>query len=203
MAHGELHAALRSIIALMGFTVGALVGAIIVERDSKPTEWPAAVTCALALETVMLATFAAIYSVSGNERATGVTQLLIVLSAIAMGIQSAAVRRLGVPGIATTYITGTITSLMVDLLGWLRSMAAPIPTPNPAAGVVEKTPSLPWEQRVGLLAGVVVLYCFGALGGGLLQARAPRLVTLLPLAALLLVVVNASIRQHQDRRANL
>jgi hypothetical protein len=36
---------------------------------------------------------------------------LIVLPTLAMGIQSAAVRRLGIPGVATTYITGTLTNL--------------------------------------------------------------------------------------------
>jgi uncharacterized membrane protein YoaK (UPF0700 family) len=59
--------------------------------------------------------------------------LLIVLSAFAMGVQSAAVRRLGVPGIATTFVTGTLTSLMVDLLGWLRSIAAQLPGSKTAA----------------------------------------------------------------------
>jgi Protein of unknown function (DUF1275) len=55
----------------------------------------------------------------------GVVHVLIVLSALAMGIQAAAVRRLGVPGIVTTYITGTLTSLMADLVGWLRSLLRP------------------------------------------------------------------------------
>ncbi|MBI2180635.1 MAG: DUF1275 domain-containing protein [Deltaproteobacteria bacterium] len=199
LAQGEVRAALRNILALLGFSAGVFVGAIIVERDSKPTEWPVAVTAALALEAFVLAIFSAAYSLGASERAGGAILLLIALSSLAMGIQSAAVRRLGVPGIATTYITGTITSLMVDLLGWLRSRAAPLPVPRTAGdGSVEKSPSMPWEQRVGVLAGVVVLYCVGALVGGVLLARSSPLATLLPLAALLVVVGNAFIRQRHD-----
>ena len=39
-----------------------------------------------------------------------------MLSALAMGIQSAAIRRLEVSGIATTDITGTLTNLMAQLM---------------------------------------------------------------------------------------
>jgi uncharacterized membrane protein YoaK (UPF0700 family) len=192
LAQGELLAALRSIVALMGFSIGVFIGAIIVECDSEPAEWPAVVTAALALETVILGIFAAIFWLIGSTR-PGVIYLLIILLTLAMGIQSAAVRRLGVPGIATTYITGTLTSLMVDLLGWLRSIIAQLPvSKSTEQGLLRR---LPWDQRVGLLAGVLTLYCLGALAGGLLQVHSSALAPLFPLAAVMLVVVNAIIRQ--------
>jgi uncharacterized membrane protein YoaK (UPF0700 family) len=194
LAQGEVLAALRSIVALLGFAVGVFVGAIIAERESQLPEWPAAVTGALAFETVLLGIFAGISWVIGTH--SGVIYVLIILLALAMGIQSAAVRRLGVPGIATTYITGTLTSLMVDLLGWLRSVAAQLP----AARSSEKNSvgRIPWDQRVGLLAAVIILYCFGALAGGILQVHSSSaLASLLPLAAILLVVVNALMRQRR------
>jgi uncharacterized membrane protein YoaK (UPF0700 family) len=194
LAQGEVLAALRSIVALLGFAVGVFVGAIIAERESQPPEWPAAVTGALAFETLLLGIFAGISWVIGTH--SGVIYVLIILLALAMGIQSAAVRRLGVPGIATTYITGTLTSLMVDLLGWLRSVAAQLP----AARSSDKSSvgRIPWDQRVGLLAAVIILYCFGALAGGILQVHSSSaLASLLPLAAILLVVVNALMRQRR------
>ena len=198
LAQGEVRAALRSIVALIGFSTGVFVGAMIVERESQPVEWPAAVTAALAVETVFLALFSGISFLMSSGRSAGVVYLLIFLLALAMGIQSAAVRRLGVPGIATTYITGTLTSLMIDLLGWLRSIAAPVVVPKSARpDSIERLPSMPWDQRVGLLAGVVFLYCFGAFVGGILEARSSPLATLAPLAAVVLVVVNALIRQRQ------
>jgi uncharacterized membrane protein YoaK (UPF0700 family) len=201
LAQGEVLAALRSIVALIGFSGGVFVGALIVERDSKPAQWPAAVTGALAVETIVLAIFSVTSFLTGGARSAGITYFMIVLLALAMGIQSAAVRRLGVPGIATTYITGTLTSLMIDLLGWLRSIAAPLPVAKPAER--GRASSMPWEQRVGLLAGVVGLYGFGALSGGILEARASPLASALPLAAVTLVVINALIRQRHKPRGIL
>jgi len=194
LAQGEVLAALRSILALVGFSVGVFVGALIVERESEPQDWPAVVTNAIGLEAVILAIFAGTSFLTGGA---GVTYFLIFLFATAMGIQSAAVRRLGVPGIATTYITGTLTSLMVDLLGWLRSIAARLPARRAEAGAGREASPMPWEQRVGLLASVVGLYCFGAFVGGVLELNASPLAPLLPLAAVMLVVVNAFIRQRQ------
>src|SRR5215470_1270816 len=202
LAQGQVLAALRSIIALMGFAIGVFIGAIIVERDSQPVEWPEAVTGALVVETTILGLFSAISYLIGEGRSAGVVYLFITLLSFAMGIQSAAVRRLGVPGIATTYITGTLTSLMIDLLGWLRSIAARLPVSRTAgSNSIEK---IPWDQRVSLLAGVVTIYCFGALIGGILQVYSAPLAPLFPLGIVILVVVNAVIRQrHRQHRPSL
>src|SRR5713101_4756396 len=48
LAQGEVLAALRSILALVGFSVGVFVGALIVERESQSPDWPAVVTNAIA-----------------------------------------------------------------------------------------------------------------------------------------------------------
>ena len=198
LAQGEILAALRSVVALITFSIGVFFGAMIVERESKPPDWPAAVTGALGVEAVILGIFVGISLLTGVPRAGGIAYLLIALLALAMGIQSAAIRHLGVPGIATTYITGTLTSLMIDLLGWLRSVAARLPITRSGSG--ERSPTAAWEQRVGLLAAVITLYCFGALVGGILEARSSPLAALVPAATVLLVVVNALIRHLHDRR---
>jgi len=200
LAQGDVLAALRSVFAVIGFSVGVFIGAMIAERESKIAEWPGVVTLALAAETGMLAIFTATWHLVGAIPGAGVRYFLIVLLAFAMGIQSAAVRRLGVPGIATTYITGTLTSLMVDLLGWLRSLAAPLPVANSTeASSTGRSQAIPWDQRVVLLASVVGLYCFGALAGGFVVARWPVLASVLPLCALTLVVVNAVLRYRYRR----
>ena len=67
LAQGEVLAALRSIVTLIGFAIGVFVGAIIVERESYPAEWPAAVTTALAFETIILAIFAANFTLFDRE----------------------------------------------------------------------------------------------------------------------------------------
>src|SRR5262249_26011730 len=134
LAQGAVSAAMRSVLALGGFLVGAGMGALIVERERRHVLWPSVVTGALALEGVILALFTITWQLTGPGRSVGTIGRLILLAGGAMGIQSAAVRRLGVPGIATTYITGTLTSLMVDLVGWFPVSGEPPPsTPDPDA----------------------------------------------------------------------
>ena len=59
LAQGEALAALRSILALIGFAIGVFAGAIIVERESYPAEWPSRRNHRSGFETIILAIFAA------------------------------------------------------------------------------------------------------------------------------------------------
>ncbi len=54
--------------------------------------------------------------IDGSEPSGVVVYPLIVLSALAMGVQSAAVRRLAVADVSTTYITGTLTGLTARMV---------------------------------------------------------------------------------------
>jgi uncharacterized membrane protein YoaK (UPF0700 family) len=181
LAEGELLAALRSILALIGFAVGVTLGALLVERDAVESDWPPQVTAGLWVEAFVLAVFCGVWIWTGPARGPRSVHALIILLGTSMGIQAAAVRRLGVPGIATTYLTGTITTLFVDVVGWRRA-------------VPEGDTETKWERRVGLLTAVFVVYAFGAFSGGLLQARFPVLASAAPLAAVVVVVANAARR---------
>ena len=194
LAQGEVRAVLRSIVALVGFAAGAAAGAWIAGQDGKREEWPPAVTGAFAVEGGTLALFSVVWHLTGPARGVGIGYVLIVLSGLAMGIQAAAVRRIGVPGIATTYITGTLTSLMGDLTGWLRALGHPA---RAETGVADTASIVHWERRVGLLAAVFFVYGLSAFTGAVLQTRVSSLVTLPPLIAVATVVVNASV--HRGR----
>ena len=198
LGQGQVLAALRSILALIGFAAGVAAGAMIVQRPPRLAGWPPAVTVALAIEGALLGIFAVLWHLTGPERGDAGVNLLILLTALAMGIQSAAVQRLGVPGIMTTYITGTLTSLMVDLAIWLRPVEdARPPAFSPLRPGAPGGPLVPWERRVGLLAAVFLFYGLGALAGGFLQNRAFSFVSALPFIAVSLVVANASVRQRR------
>ncbi|MGH3026684.1 MAG: YoaK family protein [Gaiellaceae bacterium] len=102
--------------AFAGYALGALVGANIakrakVRRDSsaRPLEW------ALAAEFVALAAFTAGWEMSAGHPDVAAQRPLLVLAAIAMGIQSATVKELGAPGLSTTYMTGTLTGVLAGL----------------------------------------------------------------------------------------
>jgi uncharacterized membrane protein YoaK (UPF0700 family) len=123
---------------------------------------------ALVVELILLAGFTAGWEASG-ARPTGWAQycLLAVLAA-AMGVQSAAVRDMGLAEVSTTYLTGTLTGLVASL-----------------ARPGQATPQ--GLRRSGVLIGLVA----GASLCGLLVATAADAVPALPLAALVFTLVLA------------
>jgi uncharacterized membrane protein YoaK (UPF0700 family) len=185
LAQEQGAAALRALMALCGFGVGLAIGAVIVERGTDGGAWPRPVTRALVVEAVILAAFAVGSYPAVGVRAAWVGQALILLSAMAMGIQSAAVRRLDVPGIATTYVTGTLTSAVTGLVARSGSRLSSGPA----------TPAGPWWRRVRLQLLALAVYGGGALMAGLVHARWPRVVAVLPLVAVATVAAGAPTRR--------
>ena len=117
-------------------------------------------------------------------------QALIAVSAIAMGIQSAAVRRLNVPGIATTYVTGTLTTAVTSLIAGSRAAK---PAAGDGSGRVEGVPTTGhWWFGVRLQLFALLVYGFGATVGGLVYERWPALVAVLPFVAVTVVVAGAA-----------
>jgi uncharacterized membrane protein YoaK (UPF0700 family) len=110
--------ALHSVMALVGFALGVLAGAALAGRraESEGGAWPAGVTLALGVELLMLVGVAVGWLLSGKDPAGGPEDALVVLAGLAMGLQSAAVRQLRVEGVATTYVTGTLTALLAGLV---------------------------------------------------------------------------------------
>lgn len=134
--------------ALVGFVIGVAIGAAIVERDQSTEPWPHSVTSALGLELAVLVVAAVTWLVGLVPTLVG-QQFMLVLLAVAMGVQSAAVRRLRIPGIVSTYITGTLTSLVA---GEARKRL----------GYDRPTPEAPTHSTT-LLAIVWLVYLGGAI----------------------------------------
>ena len=136
-------------------------------RGPRDEGWPRGVTIALAVECVLLAVLA-------NERATA-GALAVLLAAVAMGIQSAAARRLDVLGVATTFLTGTLTSLV---------------------SLVARHGVLPSASGHGkrFLAGVWGVYVAGAMAAGIFERQLPDYDLLVPPAIVATVVVLATAR---------
>ncbi|HKE31970.1 MAG TPA: YoaK family protein, partial [Candidatus Angelobacter sp.] len=108
-------ATVHSLVALVVFVGGVLVGAVLVGERVHGIPWKG-VRIAVLVETVILGLFAACLFLPFALTNEAVVETVIVLSAFAMGLQSATVKRLNLPGIATTYITGTMTSLISGLV---------------------------------------------------------------------------------------
>ena len=104
----------RSLTALVAFLIGALIGGRAATRFAEHVR-PNWVTTALAMESALLlvATLAAI----GFRDSSGSpfqTYSIIVLTACAMGIRNATVRKMAIPDLTTTVLTLTIPGLAAD-----------------------------------------------------------------------------------------
>ena len=197
IGQGQGLAALRSIIALVGFALGAALGAIIVEVGPHHTDWPVAVTRAVLVEGIILGAFTLTWHL--GVRSGAILYALIALSAVAMGIQSAAIRHLKVPGIATTYITGTLTSMVAEFTTWLhRWRISPLAADPTGQSAALDVPEARRYHGVRLQAFVLLVYVLAAVVSAFLQARHSQLVTLSPLLAVGLVVLNASLRHRRQ-----
>jgi uncharacterized membrane protein YoaK (UPF0700 family) len=185
LVQAESQAALRAALALVGFLVGGALGAWVVERGESGGLWPPSVTVALGLEWGILIAFAVVWLfISGDPPTPSATAALIVLSALAMGVQSTAARRLDVSGIATTYITGTLTNLAARLVGWVHHVGARlnlVQSVRPAHGAV-------------LLAAVWLVYAGGAAVAAAATILDRALAVVLPIAVVMIVIVTAALR---------
>jgi len=153
-------------ISLIGFAAGVLAARRIL-GDRGSDVWPRPVTRLLELVALLqLAFLGGWLAADGNPGPAG-TDILIALSAGAMGLQSGAVRALNVSGVFTTAATATIIGLMTDV-------AAPHGSREPA-------------RLAGVIAGLVI----GATGAALLLAHVRQLAPVLPLTVTAGVVVAA------------
>jgi uncharacterized membrane protein YoaK (UPF0700 family) len=152
--------AIHSGVALAGYMAGVAVGAALAGRGADHgATWPRSVTVTLAAELCVLAAFCVGWELSGGRPHDGALLVLLVLTASAMGMQSAAVRTLG--QMSSTYLTSTLTGIVAALV----------------------TGRLP--EAMGRSLGVIAAIVVGALAGGVLAEQAyawlPAMV-LLPLA---------------------
>jgi uncharacterized membrane protein YoaK (UPF0700 family) len=101
-----------SATALVSFWFGALVGGRVGSRLGHHRG--RLLTTAVAIQAALLAVAVILAAVSGKPVAAGFRFPLIVLLAVAMGIQNATARKLAVPDLTTTVLTLTITGTAAD-----------------------------------------------------------------------------------------
>jgi len=161
VAAGQRHAslAINGGLALAAFSVGVLAGTAAAGAASvgQPA-WPRRATVTLAIELVVLAGFSAGWLAAGGLPSGAPRMALLAAAAAAMGLQTAAVHRLG--PMSTTYLTSTLGGILEAL-------------------AVRRRP-LDWQRSVGLIVAVIIGAGLGALAAELLTAVVP-VVVLVPL----------------------
>jgi uncharacterized membrane protein YoaK (UPF0700 family) len=174
---GRPELAVHSGVAIAGYVAGVAAGAPLAARRHHATgTWPPSVTVSLAVELVIMVAFTIGWELAGTHP-SGVGQFaLLAVLAAAMGLQAAAVRRLG--QMSTTYLTSTLTALV--------------------AGLVTGSKPDGMARSLGVLAAIII----GAIAGSLIL-EGPRawlpLMILLPLG----LVVVASVVGFEPVRDHL
>jgi uncharacterized membrane protein YoaK (UPF0700 family) len=162
--------------ALAGFAGGIYLATKIVRPSSHEGEqpngvvWPQRTTLALGLSLLFHLFFVVIWFATSARPGDNVIPVLLTTWALAMGMQSAAVRSLNVGGIFTTAATATF----IFLFG---AMANGVP--------------LTGDER-HRMRGVLVSLAIGATAGGLLLIHAPICAPVLPMIITAGVVATAA-----------
>ena len=118
IGQGNVASSLHRFAALSGFFTGALVGAYIIENTKKA--WSHYITLSISIETIIIFVLVLIWFIEGRVIHNPVLYISIVLAGISMGIQSATIRHLNIPGIVTTFLTGTITSIGMSMVKGMK-----------------------------------------------------------------------------------
>ena len=177
--------ALHAAVSFAGYAAGVLAGSRLARRPARTDaadaeaaagagdagSWTPWVVATLGLEAAVLIGFTIGWEVTGTHPSGGSEFLLIALATVAMGLQSAVVVVLDISGVGTTYLTGTLTSLLDSLA-----------SPGEERGTATRRQAN--LRRAFALSALVV----GALLAGLLISAAPAVVPAIPLAALATVL---------------
>jgi len=178
-ARGSLSLASHTAVSIAGYIAGVAGGTWIAHGFKAVTEekgeggtgvLPAHVSWALFAELILLAGFAAGWEASGASPAGWAQFCLLAVASAAMGVQSSAVKDMGLTDVSTTFLTGTLTGLVSSLVS---------PGQDTPHGL----------RRFGVLIGLAA----GASLCGLLVATAAAGVPALPLAALVTTLVLAAV----------
>jgi uncharacterized membrane protein YoaK (UPF0700 family) len=109
--------ALHTGVALLGYIVGAALGAgLAASPEPGQAVWPRRVSLVLLVELLALLVLVGMWEFSGQSPKGDIQLGLLALASAAMGLQSAGVARLAIPGLSSTYLTGTLTGVVAALV---------------------------------------------------------------------------------------
>lgn len=182
--HGDL---LHPCLSLVCYIAGAALAAFLTRNVREGDGWPRAVSRTMALESVLLVASATAWALVGRNapQPGSIPSLNVLLGcvALAIGIQSGAMLQLSIPGIVTTYITGTWTTLMSGLVRFtIREKHWP------------RGQRIKYEERMMMQAGVLCAYFFAAVVTGLLFRYARLAAGVLPAISVLFVALYGLLR---------
>jgi uncharacterized membrane protein YoaK (UPF0700 family) len=182
--HGD---PLHFLISLACYAAGVITGSLLtrnIQAESNSDLWPHALSRTLLLEALLLVLAEAAWittriHLTPSSNGTVPLTLLLGTVAFAIGLQSAAMLRLKIPGIVTTYISGTWTTLMSGLV---RVKSTPAPEKNE------------FEGRLLMQGAILAVYLLSAVLTGCLFRYVPAGVGALPALSVLFVAIYGEMR---------
>lgn len=161
--------AVRTVAAIISYIAGASVGAR-VAGQAAPSDppWPREVTRALVVEWAIFVAYAIGWYAAGSRPSASLQLGLLMLNATALGVQSAAIQRFGIAGLSTTYLTGTLTTVVARL--------------------AQRRPVREVVTSLQILGGLIA----GAATGGALVRFAPPIVPVVQLSSLGCVIASVT-----------
>ena len=167
-------------LALLAYAVGVAVASYVTGRTAgRPQKviWTRSVTLVIVAETVLAGVAEwAWHAYRGGSHVP--LEALMALMAVCMGLQSGAMLQLRVPGVVTTYISGTLT-LMVRGITRLAT----------GEKLGERGGRAEYEDRLEVQAITLAVYLLSAILTGWLFQEAPKWVGMLPFTCLATVSV--------------
>ena len=107
----------RAAIAVAAYVIGVAAASRLAGTGRRTAHqdrayWSAWIAGALITEVVLLAVFTIGWQITGARPEGGAQLFLLAVAAMAMGLQSGVVAVIGLAEVSTTYLTGTLTSLI-------------------------------------------------------------------------------------------
>jgi uncharacterized membrane protein YoaK (UPF0700 family) len=181
---GRVSDILHPAIAVGCYAAGVIFASVLTRKLREGDPWPRTVSATLLAESILMigieiAWIAFLGHPPRNYHfAIPMRDLLLGSVAFAIGMQSGAMLQLKIPGVVTTYITGTWTSLMNGLVHFASGRRRTADRQKVAL-----------EERLLLQAAILAVYLLSAMLTGWLLETFPAAVGAVPACAVLVVVV--------------
>jgi len=185
LGQGHVAAAGRSLTALLGFALGVALATVVNARRVQLSGPPTDPSRLLLLELLFLVSCTALWNASPEPIEGGVLYVVVLLSALSMGIQAVAARTVNVSGISTIVFTAGLIRIVTAVTGAVAGSA------NSAAS----PPNMASE-----LAAFLAYGC-GALMVGVVAMQQARLIVWIPVAAVILALAVWKIAGKREGRA--
>ena len=111
VARGSIFSVLGALIALLGFIAGVSMGTLLT-RDRLNEK---AITILLAAQTLLLFAAALLWFTVSHRNGRPSADLLILILAIAMGLQAVAGKKINLSSIPTVVFTSTLTNIVISV----------------------------------------------------------------------------------------